>query len=140
MIHGFGVQILDPGLFFVVVLWEIYIFSNLTWNLSDALVFAFYVIILQLCCLFLRKSDVLLSQTRGQMTEVLFSCQNTHQLAATCQALIILLILVSIASTGGGVLFGIELEKAKFWHILAILSQIYALFGVLLQALVLFQN
>ena len=74
------------------------------------------------------------------MTEVLFSCQNTHQLAATCQALIILLILVSIASTGGGVLFGIELEKAKFWHILAILSQIYALFGVLLQALVLFQN
>ena len=131
---------LDPGLFFVVVLWEIYIFSNLTWNLSDALVFAFYVIILQLCCLFLRKSDVLLNQTRGQMTEVLFSCQNTHQLAATCQALIILLILVSIASTGGGVLFGIELEKAKFWHILAILSQIYALFGVLLQALVLFQN
>ena len=129
MIHGFGVQILDPGLFFVVVLWEIYIFSNLTWNLSDALVFAFYVIILQLCCLFLRKSDVLLSPSRGQMTEVLFSCQNTHQLAATCQALIILLILlVSIASTGGGVLFSIE--KAEFGPILAILSQIYALFGI----------
>ena len=92
---------LDPaGLFFVVVLWKIYIFSNLTWNLSDALDSPF-AIILQLPWLFLRKSDVLLSPTRGQMTEVLFSCQNTHQLAATCQALIILLILVSIASTGG---------------------------------------
>ena len=87
-----------------------------------------FVIILQLRCLFLRKSDVLLSPTRGQMTEVLFSCQNTHQLAANCQALIILLILVSIASTGGGVLFSIE--EAKFGPILAILSQIYALFGV----------
>ena len=63
-----------------------------------------FVIILQMRCLFLRKSDVVLSQTRGQMTEVLFSCQNTHQLAPTCQALIILLILVSIASTSGGVL------------------------------------
>ena len=31
------------------------------------------------------------------------------------------------------VLFSIE--KAKFWPILAILSQIYVLFGVLLQAL-----
>ena len=83
MIHGFGVQILDPGLFFVVVLWEIYIFSNLTWNLSVPLSSPI-VIILQLRCLFLRKSDVVLSQTRGQMTEVLFSCQNTHQLAKPC--------------------------------------------------------
>ena len=89
-----------------------------------------FVIILQMRCLFLRKSDVVLSQTRGQMTEVLFSCQNTHQLAPTCQALIILLILVSIASTSGGVLSNrctFQHREGKIFVILVILSQIYAL-------------
>ena len=50
----------------------------------------------------------------------------------------------SSASTGGGVLFQVSVlfstENAKGWPILAILSQIYAPFGVLIQAAVVYQN
>ena len=117
MIHGFG-----PWVFFSLLFSEKSKYLAIWLGIFLTPLSSPFVIILQLRCLFLGKSDVLLSPTRGQMTEVLFSCQNTHQLAATCQALIILLIWVSIASTGGGVLFGID--TAKFGLILALLSQI----------------
>ena len=48
------------------------------------------------------------------------------------------LILITIATTGGGVLFQagvlLRIEDVQFWPILAAWSQIYALFGAVLQA------
>ena len=49
------------------------------------------------------------------------------------------LILVTNATTGGSVLFqeGVlfSTENAKFWPILAILPQLYAVFGILIKGL-----